>query len=248
METPVVIITGGAQGIGKIIAETLHSNGWQVVVLEEDVEAVAEVKKEWAGKITALACHVGKESQVKKAIDQVLKQYKRLDALINNAATAENKPIEKLSLEEWEAVINSNLTAAFLMAKYSTPSLRKAKGTIINIASTRAYMSEPHTEAYSASKGGIVALTHALAISLGPDIRVNSISPGWIDVSNIKKESKRKPEKLSKADHAQHPVGRVGMPEDIAAMVQFLLSNKAGFITGQDFVIDGGMTKKMIYV
>jgi NAD(P)-dependent dehydrogenase (short-subunit alcohol dehydrogenase family) len=119
--------------------------------------------------------------------------------------------------------------------------LRKSKrAAIVNIASTRALQSEPHTEAYAASKGGIVALTHALALSLGPTVRVNAVSPGWIDTSG-------KPEDLRSIDHAQHPVGRVGKPEDVAALVGYLVSDEAGFVTGQNFIIDGGMTRKMIY-
>jgi NAD(P)-dependent dehydrogenase (short-subunit alcohol dehydrogenase family) len=109
-------------------------------------------------------------------------------------------------------------------------------------------MSEPNTEAYSASKGGIIALTHALAISLGPSIRVNCISPGWIDVTLLKKKSKRIPDNHSEADHLQHPVGRIGIPADVVEMVLFLAGPKTGFITGQEFIIDGGITRKMIYV
>ena len=126
--------------------------------------------------------------------------------------------------------------------------LKNLKGSIINISSTRTFQSEPNTEAYSASKGGILALTHSLAISLGPEIKVNCISPGWIDVSGIKKKSKANQIELSEADHSQHPAGRVGKPEDIANMVLFLLNPENDFITGQNFIIDGGMTRKMIYV
>jgi len=122
------------------------------------------------------------------------------------------------------------------------------EGAIINIASTRALMSEPDTESYSASKGGLAALTHALAISFGPEVRVNCISPGWIDVSAWQKHNRRRPEALSEADHEQHPAGRVGRVEDVAAMAVFLASEESGFITCQNFVVDGGMTKKMIYV
>ena len=145
-------------------------------------------------------------------------------------------------------VIGTNLTGTFLCAKYAAPFLNDSKGSIINISSTRAFQSEPNTEAYSASKGGILALTHALALSLGPDIRANCISLGWIDVSGIKKKSKANQIKLSEADHLQHPAARVGKPEDISNMVLFLLNPENDFITAQNFIIDGGMTKKMIYV
>ncbi len=124
------------------------------------------------------------------------------------------------------------------MAKHAVPHLRRARGAIVNIASTRALQSEPDTEAYAASKGGLVALTHCLAISLGPEIRVNCVSPGWISHVPLRKRK----------DHAQHPVGRVGRAADVAALVAYLLSDAAGFVTGQNFVIDGGMTRKMIYV
>jgi NAD(P)-dependent dehydrogenase (short-subunit alcohol dehydrogenase family) len=126
--------------------------------------------------------------------------------------------------------------------------MRERKGSIVNIASTRALMSEPHTEAYSASKGGIIALTHALAMSLAPDIRVNCISPGWIEVSEWKKRSRARKAELTREDEEQQPVGRVGTPGDIAALAFFLCSPEASYITGANYVVDGGMTRKMIYV
>jgi len=151
-------------------------------------------------------------------------------------------------LDEWNRVIGTNLTGAFLCAKHTAPFLKNSNGSIVNISSTRAFQSEPNTEAYSASKGGILALTHALAMSLAPEIRVNCISPGWIDVSGIKKKTKANQIELSEVDHQQHPAGRVGKPADITNMVLFLLNPENDFITGQNFIIDGGMTKKMIYV
>ncbi len=151
------------------------------------------------------------------------------------------KPLTRLTLSEWQRVIDINLTAGFLFARAAEKPLRKAKGAIVTIASTRALMSEPDTESYSASKGGIVALTHALAVSLAPDVRVNCISPGWIATEKFGR--------LRAKDHAQHPAGRVGKPEDIAEMVGFLLdAERSGFVTGANFVVDGGMTRKMIYL
>jgi len=146
--------------------------------------------------------------------------------------------LRDLTLAEWSAVIGTNLTATFLLARAAERMLRATHGAIVTIASTRAHMSEPDTESYSASKGGLVALTHALAISLGPDVRANVVSPGWIDVQG---------EKLRPEDHAQHPAGRVGRPQDVAAMVTWLLGPESGFVTGAEFIVDGGMTRKMIY-
>lgn len=180
--------------------------------------------------------NVSKEADVKKAF----KGIKQLDVLINNAAKANphQKPLEKLSLKEWNDLLAVDLTSVFLFSKSAIPLLRKAHGKIINMSSTRHKMSQSDTEVYSTAKGGIDALTRAMSVSLGPEILVNSISPGWID--NPAKE-------FSAEDHAQHPAGRVGRPSDIASMALYLASDKADFITGQDFVVDGGMTVKMIY-
>jgi NAD(P)-dependent dehydrogenase (short-subunit alcohol dehydrogenase family) len=194
-----------------------------------------------------MPCDVSQESDVERCIQSVIKQYGQLNALVNNAGIANphSGPVEDLALEDWNQWIGTNLTGCFLMAKYAIPHLRQTNGAIVNIASVRALQSEPHSEAYAASKGGLVALTHALAISLGPAVRVNCISPGWIDVS----ANQHPPQaaSLSPIDHEQHPVGRVGQAQDIAEMTYFLLSEAAGFITGQNFVVDGGMTRKMIY-
>jgi len=169
----------------------------------------------------------------------VVKRFGRLDALVNNAGLTgpDDGPLEKLALRDWNRRIGTNLTGAFLMAKHAIPHLRRTRGAIVNIASTRALQSEPDTEAYSASKGGLVALTHALANSLGPEIRANCVSPGWIAHQPVRRK-----------DHDQHPVGRVGRDQDVAELVAYLLSDAAGFVTGQNLVVDGGMTRKMIYV
>ena len=233
------LVTGGARGIGKATALALAARGYRVVIADRDAEPGRKSASE--SELAFIRCDVARESDVRACVRRLLRRCGRLDALINNAGIADpaTGPVEKLSLREWNRRIGANLTGMFLMAKHAAPHLRRMRGAIVNIASTRALQSEPDTEAYAASKGGVVALTHALALSLGPDVRVNCISPGWIDTGKSK---------LARADHAQHPVGRVGRPEDVAELVAFLLSDAAAFATGQNYLLDGGMTRKMTYV
>ena len=185
---------------------------------------------------------VSSELEVNRLIETTLELYGRIDVLVNNAGLSDFLPLEQQTLESFQHVLNVNLTGAWLCARAAAPHLRAVKGAIVNIGSTRAMMSEPGSEAYAASKGGLLALTHALAASLQPDVRVNCVSPGWIET--------RAPGTFahSSGDNAQHLVGRVGTPEDIAGMVAFLASSQAGFMTGQNVIVDGGMTKKMIYL
>lgn len=250
---PHIIITGGAQGIGKITAQELLKQNYCVSVFDHDREALNEIKQELEMGIESENCSfhhvdVSNESAVESAINNSLKAFGSIYGLVNNAAISKNKPIAELTLAEWNEVIGTNLTGAFLCSKYALPYLKERKGCIINMASTRAFQSEPDTEAYSASKGGIFAFTHALAMSAAPHVRVNCISPGWIDVSGVKKASVAQQYDLTQSDHDQHPAGRVGNAEDIARTILFLLDERNDFITGQNFVIDGGMTRKMIYI
>ena len=247
----VAVVTGGAQGIGKGIAMNLLGRGYKVALLDFDREAGEETQAELShiGELCFVDADVSDENQVRRAIGEVTQRLGAPTALVNNAGIANpfNGPIEELSLEEWNRRIGVNLTGAFLCAKHCVPYLREHAGAIVNIGSTRAIQSEPHSEAYAAAKGGLVALTHALAISLGPEIRANCISPGWVDTRAWWKSELRDETRLDPADHSQHPSGRVGEPEDIASMTAYLLSDAAVFITGQNFIIDGGMTRKMMY-
>ena len=244
-----VIITGGAQGIGKITTQELLKNNYLVSVFDNDKEAIYEFESELKNEDCSFyQVDVSQEKGVVEAIRDSLKKCGSIYGLINNAAISISKPIVELTLEEWQLVINTNLTGAFLCSKYALPYLNETKGRIINMASTRAFQSEPDTESYAASKGGIFALTHALAMSVAPNVRVNCISPGWIDVSDVRKTSSAHQISLAKEDHEQHPAGRVGNALDIARTILFLLDERNDFITAQNIVIDGGMTKKMIYV
>lgn len=245
----VYVVTGGGSGIGRAIAKLLSDEGAQVCIAEHDVQAGRDAADEYGARVRFERVNVAKEADVRRAITATVKWAGRLDGIVNNAGIASPSvgPTEKLSLARWQQFIDVNLTGAFLVAKHAIPHLRKARGAIVNIGSTRALMSEPETIAYAASKGGIAALTHALAITHGPEIRANCIEPGWIATSTYAPRDQRHAPKLSKRDHAQHPVGRVGRPEDIASLCAWLLSDDAGFVTGATYVVDGGMTRKMIY-
>jgi NAD(P)-dependent dehydrogenase (short-subunit alcohol dehydrogenase family) len=238
--SPVALVTGGAKGIGRAVAHRLLGDGWRVGVVDLPDAKLRRAFPRGTRDIALIEGDVGLEETAPRAVAALLERFGRLDALVSNAGIMIRKPLRRLTLSEWYKVIDTNLTATFLLARAAEKPLRRAQGAVVTIASTRALMSEPNTESYAATKGGIVALTHALAISLGPQVRVNCVSPGWIETKDYGA--------LRRKDHRQHPTGRVGKPQDVAEIVAWLLDGeRSGFVTGANFVIDGGMTRKMIY-
>jgi NAD(P)-dependent dehydrogenase (short-subunit alcohol dehydrogenase family) len=248
-EGKVFLVTGGGSGIGRAITKYLVDEGARVCVADTDARAGRDAAEEYGARVRFERASVAREPDVKRAVAAAARWGGRLDGAVNNAGIADPRsgPPDKLRLADWERVLGVNLTGAFLVAKHAIPHLRRARGAIVNIGSTRARQSEPDTTAYSASKGGIAALTHSLAVSLGPEVRVNCIEPGWIATDAFAPRGERSAPRLRRADHAQHPAGRVGRPQDVAALCAWLLSDEASFVTGAVVVQDGGMTRKMIY-
>ena len=219
----IAVVTGGASGIGKVIAEQFQAAGARVCIIDV-------LPKDYF--VGDLADQAVLEDFARKVIDQ----YGRVDYLIHNAKPL-TRGIQDCSYDEFNYALRVGITAPFYLTKLFAPYF-SPDGAVVNISSSRDRMSQPQTESYTAAKGGIAALTHALSVSLARKIRVNSISPGWIDTAYTE---------YTGPDALQHPAGRVGNPLDIANMVLYLCSDKAGFITGENICIDGGMTKQMIY-
>jgi NAD(P)-dependent dehydrogenase (short-subunit alcohol dehydrogenase family) len=237
----VAIVTGAGQGIGRAIATAFLQKGMAVVIAEKNPRTGRQTAKDLdlLGEVLFWPTDVSSERSVKRLVETTIKKYGRINVLVNNAGAFHFKPLKDTTLADWNAVIGTNLTGNFLCAKHCAPHLRKSKGSILTIASTRALMSEPGKEAYAASKGGILSLTHALAMSLAPDVRVNCISPDWIDVGK---------EEIKPENDEQFPAGRVGRPADVAALAVFLTDPQNSFLTAGNYVVDGGLTRKMSYV
>lgn len=219
----IVVVTGGAQGIGRCIAEEFRKAGATVCVIDK------QPGNHFVGDIAD-------KGTLERFAAEVVDKYGHVDFLINNALPL-MRGIDECSYEEFQYAMSVGVTAPFYLAKLFAPHFTVG-AAIVNISSSRDRMSQPQTESYTAAKGGVAALTHALAVSLAGKVRVNSISPGWIDTAYTVYEG---------PDAVQHPAGRVGNPLDIANMVLYLCSDKAGFITGENICIDGGMTRQMIY-
>lgn len=219
----VAVVTGGAHGIGKCIAEEFRKHGARVAVID------IQPGEHFVGDIA-------RKEVLENFAQKVVEQHGKVDYVINNAPPL-MKGLNECSWEEFQCALAVGVTAPFYLVKLLSPHLAEG-AAIVNISSSRDRMSQPQTESYTAAKGGIAALTHALSVSLRGKARVNSISPGWIDTDLKSHEG---------PDATQHPVGRVGLPMDIAHAALFLCSEKAGFITGENICIDGGMTRQMIY-
>ncbi|WP_243297630.1 glucose 1-dehydrogenase [Bacillus litorisediminis] len=244
-ENKVVIITGAANGIGKAVALEYAKSGGKVVLADIDEtkggQTAGEIRN-LGGEAHFVKTDVRNPEDIVKLIDVAQQAYSRIDILINNAGKGLFKSPFEVTIEEWEDIIHTNLRSVFLCSREAAKVMKENQygGSIVNIASTRAIMSEPHSEGYAATKGGIVALTHALAASLSEyKITVNAISPGWIETGDYSK--------LRKQDHEQHFSKRVGKPDDIARACLYLTAKENDFVTGINLVVDGGMTRKMIY-
>lgn len=222
-ENKIVVVTGGAHGIGKCIADEFRQRGATVVVIDirEGDHYVGDIAK---------------KEVLEAFAEEVIRNHGKVHCIVNNALPL-MKGLDECSWEEFQYALTVGVTAPFYLVKLLSPVLAEG-ASIVNISSSRDRMSQPQTESYTSAKGGIAALTHALAVSLRGKARVNSISPGWIDTTDTA---------FTGPDTSQQPVGRVGHPKDIANMVLFLSSDEAGFITGENICIDGGMTRQMIY-
>ncbi|MFN7253060.1 MAG: SDR family NAD(P)-dependent oxidoreductase [Anaerobacillus sp.] len=244
MEEKVVVITGAAKGIGKEIAINYGKRHYIVIVVDNDYEegeSVAKQIKAIGGQALYINTDLRDPKQIEDLFQSINHFYGKVNILINNAGISKWKSPYELTVEDWDNILNINLRSVFLCSREAAKSMKECGGgAIVNISSTRALMSEPNSEAYAASKGGILALTHALAASLNVDnIKVNAISPGWIETGDYND--------LRERDHKQHFAGRVGKPKDIANACLYLTAEENDFITGTNMIIDGGMTRKMIY-
>lgn len=249
----IAAVTGGAQGIGRGVAYAFAEAGYAVSIADPAQDAGEEAlahMRELGVKAIYQRCDTAEPADVEAWVKLTVDELGCPDVLVNNAGINANGPFLELQPADFDHVQAVNVRGTLLCSQGFARAMVAAKrgGAIINMASTRAFMSEPNTEAYSASKGAIIALTHAMAMSLGEyGIRVNSVSPGWIETSDWQFSGRARKPKHSKADKEQHPVGRVGTPDDIAKACLYL-ADAESFVTGQNITIDGGMTVKMIYV
>lgn len=245
LKDKICFVTGGAHGIGESIVRAFYKEGAKVTFCDTDKEKSERLCAELPGTLF-FQTDISDEEALLQTMQHVYNELGDIDIVINNAGISKFSPLTETGIDEFDSIIRINLRPVFITSREmaihrNTEEGKKKYGRIINMSSTRYLQSEAGTEGYSASKGGITSITHALAISLSEyNITVNCISPGWIDTGHYGE--------LSPEDHRQHPSGRVGVPEDIARVCLFLAMPENDFINGQNIVVDGGMTKKMIYV
>lgn len=241
----IAVVSGGANGIGRCIAEAFLSEGARVAMVDIDREAGAELQRRFsAERLLFLPGDIAEQSVLQRFASEVLLRFGAIDYLINNACLSKRGLLSDCSYDDFLDVLRIGVAAPYELSRLFRASFRSG-AAIVNISSTRDSQSQADTESYTAAKGGIRALTHALSVSLAPDVRVNSVSPGWIETAMYHRGAETP--SYSRGDTAQHTVGRVGLPEDIAKAVLFLCSSEASFINGENIAVDGGMSKLMIY-
>ncbi|PNT91429.1 SDR family NAD(P)-dependent oxidoreductase [Clostridium thermosuccinogenes] len=243
----VCVVTGGALGIGRCLTREFAKAGSKVAFIDMNKEAGEEnleFIKQKGGEALFYCGDVAREEDLINFKDEVINRFGRVDYLINNAGLSRRGILSSCSYDDFNYVLRVGITAPYYLTKLFLPHFSQG-GSVVNISSTRAMMSQADTESYTAAKGGVSALTHALAVSLAGRVRVNSVSPGWIDTGAYHDENYHPA--YTEADTAQHPSGRVGEPMDIARVVMFLCDEENSFITGENITVDGGMTKLMIY-
>jgi len=236
-----VLVTGGERGIGLGIVSEMLSRDYAVIVAGVDDEAAAGNLDCDDKTLIYKHVDVGREDEVRALFDWIGQSALSLVGVISNAGLAEGTycSVTEMDVVQWRRVIDVNLNAAFLISKYGIPALKGESVSMVFIASIRSFQTDPYGEAYAASKGGLISFVRALALSEGPRLRANSISPGWIHTGDVAE--------LSPEDHRVHPAGRVGLTQDVAKLAAYLLSENSGFITGQDFIVDGGISLKLPY-
>ena len=247
LKEKVCVITGGANGIGRCLVEEFAMGGAKVAFIDRDEDKGLKLRKRLHGtgcEVMFFHGDLSKEDDLSRFVDEVVKTYGHVDYLINNACFSNKGILSGCSFEDFNEVLRTGVTAPYMLSKLFMPHFRRP-GSIVNISSTREHMSQKDTESYSAAKGGIGALTHALAMSLAGIARVNAVSPGWIDTGFCQGEPYEP--QYSEADRSQHPSGRVGTPMDIVRAVMFLCDGENSFINGTEITVDGGMSRRMVY-
>lgn len=242
--TPTAIVTGGAKGIGKACSEVLAAAGYRVAILDKDKSA-AGIASAMPGNCQGFICDVSSYEDVGRTFERFTMEFGRLDVLVNNAGYHISKSVEHTTEQEWDFILATNLKSVFLCSKFAIPLLRQSRGSIVNMSSMVGLVGQTNAGAYSASKGGIIAMTKGMALDLAPDgIRVNCVCPGWVSTPLVEDwfGQQKDPEESRSHIHALHPLGRISSADEVARTVLFLASGQASFITGVALPVDGAIT------